>query len=178
METEEGKTQSGEGRRPNFLSRLILKICFGNRALAEILRFLIVGTLATLVDFVVAGVTLYIFDPSLYPNFFNVFYGGGEATVAASCVSTGVGFVFGLFVNYLLSIIFVFDEKGNSKTGKGFVVFALLSAVGLFIHVFGMWLFVDIVGWNYWIIKIMFTAIVLVYNYVTRKLIIFNKKQR
>ena len=71
------------------LYRLVLAICRGNRKLAEILRFCIVGGVATIVDFVAMGITLYIFDPSLYPNFFNVFYGGGTPTVLASCVGTG-----------------------------------------------------------------------------------------
>lgn len=160
------------------LYRLVLAICRGNRKLAEILRFCIVGGVATIVDFVAMGITLYIFDPSLYPNFFNVFYGGGTPTVLASCVGTGVGFIVGLVVNYLLSVLFVFDEKGSSKTLHGFIVFALLSAGGLAINVVGMYLFVDLAGWNEWLIKIMLTLIVLVYNYITRKLIIFRKDKK
>lgn len=160
------------------LYRLVLAICRGNRKLAEILRFCIVGGVATIVDFVAMGITLYIFDPSLYPNFFNVFYGGGTPTVLASCVGTGVGFIVGLVVNYLLSVLFVFDEKGSSKTLHGFIVFALLSVGGLAINVVGMYLFVDLAGWNEWLIKIMLTLIVLVYNYITRKLIIFRKDKK
>ena len=160
------------------LYRLVLAICRGNRKLAEILRFCIVGGVATIVDFVAMGITLYIFDPSLYPNFCNVFYGGGTPTVLASCVGTGVGFIVGLVVNYLLSVLFVFDEKGSSKTLHGFIVFALLSAGGLAINVVGMYLFVDLAGWNEWLIKIMLTLIVLVYNYITRKLIIFRKDKK
>ena len=157
---------------------MVLAICRGNGKLAGILRFCIVGGVATIVDFVAMGITLYIFDPSLYPNFFNVFYGGGTPTVLASCVGTGVGFIVGLVVNYLLSVLFVFDEKGSSKTLHGFIVFALLSAGGLAINVVGMYLFVDLAGWNEWLIKIMLTLIVLVYNYITRKLIIFRKDKK
>ncbi len=172
--------EQGENNQPKKgpLYRLVLAICRGNRKLAEILRFCIVGGVATIVDFVAMGITLYIFDPSLYPNFFNVFYGGGTPTVLASCVGTGVGFIVGLVVNYLLSVLFVFDEKGSSKTLRGFMVFALLSAGGLAINVVGMYLFVDLAGWNEWLIKIMLTLIVLVYNYITRKLIIFRKDKK
>lgn len=172
--------EQGESKEPKKgpLYRLVLAICRGNRKLAEILRFCIVGGVATIVDFVAMGITLYIFDPSLYPNFFNVFYGGGTPTVLASCVGTGVGFIVGLVVNYLLSVLFVFDEKGSSKTLHGFIVFALLSAGGLAINVVGMYLFVDLAGWNEWLIKIMLTLIVLVYNYITRKLIIFRKDKK
>ena len=79
------------GGKRGILYRLVLKICRGNERLAEILRFCIVGGVATVVDFVAMGITLYCFDPSLYPNFFNVFYGGGTPSVLASCVGTGVG---------------------------------------------------------------------------------------
>ena len=105
-----------------------------------------------------------------------MFYGGGTPSVLASCVGTGVGFLAGLAVNYILSVLFVFDEKGNSRTLSGFVVFALLSAGGLAINVLGMYLFVDLAHWNEWLIKILLTLVVLVYNYVTRKLIIFRKR--
>ena len=173
-----GARQSTQGEeKKGFLYRLVLKVCRGNKKLAEILRFCIVGGLATVVDFFVMGVTLYIFDPLLYPNFFNVFYGGGTPSTLASCVGTGAGFLVGLAVNYALSVLFVFDEKGSSKTFSGFVVFALLSAGGFAINVLGMYLLVDLAHLNEWIIKIVLTLVVLVYNYATRKLIIFRNKK-
>ncbi len=173
---DEKEPSSGGGKK-GILYRLVLKICRGNQRLAEILRFCIVGGVATVVDFVVMGVTLYCFDPSLYPGFFNVFYGGGTPTVLASCVGTGLGFTAGLAVNYVLSVLFVFDEKGNSRTFTGFVEFALLSAGGLAINVLGMYLFVDLARWNEWVIKILLTLVVLVYNYLTRKFIVFRKRK-
>lgn len=147
-----------------------------HKTLAEIIRFLIVGGIATIIDFVVMGVVLYIFDPSLYPSFWNVFVGGAEPSVVATVVGTGSGFVAGLIFNYIFSIIFVYNEKGNSKSAKGFVIFALLSLVGLFIHLGGMWLGFDILGINEWIVKIVLTIVVLVYNYISKRLIIFKKK--
>lgn len=141
----------------------------------EIMRFVLVGGLATVVDFLAMGITLYIFDPSLYPSFFNAFYGGGTPSVLATCVGTGVGFLFGLLANYLLSIIFVFNEKGNSKSINGFLVFTFFSAIGLGIHLLGMYLLNGLAGINEWIVKIILTLVVLVYNYLTRKFFIFKK---
>ena len=162
--------------KSGFLYRLVLKICRGNKKVAEVLRFCIVGGVATVVDFLTMGVVLYLIDPSLYPNFFNVFYGGGTPTATASCIGTGAGFLVGLGVNYALSVLFVFDEKGSSRTLSGFVLFALLSAGGLAINVLGMYLLVDLAGLNEWVIKIVLTLVVLVYNYITRKLIIFKNR--
>ena len=149
----------------------------GSSRSAEILRFLIVGGLATVVDFFMMGITLYVFDSSLYPHFYNIFFGGGEPTLTAKLVGTGVGFLFGLLANYLLSIFFVFNEKGRSKTVKGFIVFTILSAIGLIIHEVGMYLLSDRLSMNEWIAKIVLTIVVLVYNYVTRKIFIFKKEK-
>lgn len=141
----------------------------------EIVRFGVVGVLATVVDMVAMGVVLYLFEPSLYPHFYNVWYGGGEPSTLATVIGTGTGFVLGLFVNYFLSVLFVFSEKGKSKSVYGFTVFAILSAIGLGIHLVGMYIGYDLLGINEWIVKIILTAIVMVYNYVSKKLLLFKK---
>ena len=58
----------------------------------------------------------------------------------------------------------------------GFLLFSLLSAGGLAIHLLGMYLGYDLLHINEWIVKIILTAVVLVYNYITRKVLIFRKK--
>lgn len=141
----------------------------------EIVRFGVVGVLATVVDMAAMGVVLYLFEPSLYPHFYNVWYGGGEPSTLATVVGTGTGFVLGLIVNYFLSVLFVFSEKGKSKSVYGFTVFAILSAIGLGIHLVGMYIGYDLLGINEWIVKIILTAIVMVYNYVSKKLLLFKK---
>ena len=141
----------------------------------EIVRFGVVGVLATVVDMAAMGVVLYLFEPSLYPHFYNVWYGGVEPSTLATVIGTGTGFVLGLFVNYFLSVLFVFSEKGKSKSVYGFTVFAILSAIGLGIHLVGMYIGYDLLGINEWIVKIILTAIVMVYNYVSKKLLLFKK---
>lgn len=152
-----------------------------HKRLCEIFRFVIVGGLATLIDMLVMGVILYLFNPSLYPRFYNVWVGKvGNPSTIATVVGTGTGFVVSLVFNYLLSVVFVYEDKGNSKTVKGVVLFAVLSVIGLLINMGGMWLGYDVCHINEWITKIIMTLVVLVYNYVSRKLFIFkkdNKKQ-
>lgn len=143
----------------------------------EIVRFLIVGGIATVVDMFVMGLVLYAFDPSLYPKFYNIFYGGGQPSTAATVVGTGCGFIAGLIVNYVLSIFFVFEHKGKSKSAGGFLIFTLLSAVGLGIHLLGMYLGYTVIGINEWIVKIVLTVIVLIYNYVSKRLLLFKKSK-
>lgn len=174
-ESATNETAKKPEKKQNKLISKIKEFESKNKRLCEIVRFVIVGGLATLIDMFVMGVVLYIFDPSLYPNFFNVFYGGGDPTTIATVIGTGTGFVVSLIFNYLLSVIFVYEDKGNSKTAKGVILFVVLSVIGMLINMGGMWFGYDVCGINEWITKIIMTLIVLVYNYVTRKLFIFKK---
>ncbi len=140
--------------------------------LGEIMRFIIVGGFATVIDFLATGITIYFFDPELYPHFFEVFL--SDKSGISSVVGTGVGFLFGLLANYLLSIMFVFNEKGKSKTIGGAIKFTIFSTIGFFIHVLGMYIFNTLLKFEWLIVKVVFTIIVLVYNYITRKVFIFK----
>lgn len=158
------------------MKKLIQKFTNKYPQLAEILRFLIIGGLATIVDFLAMGIILYWFNPNLYPHFYNVWIDGGNPSTLATIIGTAIGFIAGLIFNYIFSIIFVFQEKGNSQTTKGFIIFTLLSLGGLFIHILGMYLGYNILGINEWVVKIFFTIVVLIYNYITRKIFIFKPK--
>lgn len=142
--------------------------------LAEIVRFLFAGGIATVCDMLTMGVVLYLFDASLYPRFYNVWIGGGDPSVAAAVVGTGAGFIVGLIVNYVFSVLFVFRHKDRGRSVRGFLVFAALSLVGLGLHLGGMYLGYDVLGINEWLVKIVMTVIVLVYNYVSKRLLLFR----
>lgn len=145
--------------------------------LGEVLRFLLVGGGATIIDFLTMGIVLYAFAPTKYDSFFQVFIGSKVVPEkVATLLGTGLGFVVGLIFNYILSVIFVFNQNTQAKTFKGFVVFAVLSAIGLLLHEAGMWGLHIKLAVNEWIVKIIMTAVVLVYNFITRRLLIFNRK--
>ena len=78
-----------------------------HKALCEIARFVIVGGIATVIDWLVMGLILYAFDPGLYPKFYNVWIGGGDPTTLAAVIGTGSGFLVSVVANYLLSVLFV-----------------------------------------------------------------------
>ena len=164
-------------KKENALVKLYKKWDEKYPTLFEVLRFLIIGGIATIIDMFVMGVVLYLFNPSLYPHFYNVWIGRiGEPKTIATVIGTGTGFVVSLIFNYLLSVLFVYHEKGNSKTAKGRILFVVLSTIGLLINMAGMWLGRDLLHINEWIMKVIMTIIVLIYNYITRKLIIFKPK--
>ena len=160
------------------LKQLYLNFNSKHKKLCEIIRFVIVGGIATVIDYFVMGLVLYLFNPDLYPHFYNVWIGkAGDPSTIATVVGTGTGFCVSLIANYLLSVFFVYEEEGNSKSVKGVIYFFLFSFGGLLLNMAGMWLGYDICGINEWITKIGMTLIVLVYNYTTRKLFIFNNEK-
>ena len=148
-----------------------------HKKLCEIARFIIVGGIATVIDLFVMGLVLYAFNPALYPKFYNIWIGGGDPSTLATVIGTGTGFVVSLVFNYILSVLFVYEDKGNSKSVKGAILFAVFSIIGMLINMGGMWLGYDVCGINEWVTKIIMTLVVLVYNYTTRKLFIFKKEK-
>ena len=59
-------------------------------------------------------------------------------------------------------------KKKNEKTN--FIIFIVLSIVGLIITEIIMWLGSDVMGISYLIVKIVATAIVMIFNFITRKM--------
>ncbi len=146
----------------------------------EVFKFLLVGGFATLIDYAAMCFVLYIFAPNEYNGLLSVFYGTSyKPTTLATVVGTATGFVLGLIFNYIFSVIFVFSsaDTTKAKTGGGFLAFAGLSAVGLVVHTLGMYVGYDLLGMNEWLIKTILTAVVLVFNYFSRKYLLFNKQK-
>ena len=84
-------------------------------------------------------------------------------------ISSGISFVVSVIYNYILSVHWVFDVDKNGNKKKEFVVFILLSVIGLGLNQLLMWIFVSKVHVFYMLSKIFVTAIVMIYNFVTRK---------
>jgi putative flippase GtrA len=95
-------------------------------------------------------------------------------------IATVFGFIVGLFVNYILSLLFVFTQEKDRGKGRdfgSFVLFGVIGLLGLFFTELGMWIGIEIFTWNYMIVKVLVTGAVLVWNYLGRKLLIFNSKE-
>ena len=80
-------------------------------------------------------------------------------------------------INYIASVKWVFDvdKEKNSKT-KELIVFIILSVIGLGINELIMWIMDKEFGIYYMISKIVATAVVMCYNFITRKLFLEKKK--
>lgn len=132
----------------------------------EIYRFILVGVLATAADFLCTSLTRGTLTSHT-----------GLNDVVITVIAVTVGFTIGVILNYICSVFIVYKAttKANiSKTYGGVVLFVLLSAVGLFIGIGMEAFFYNHLGWPYIGVFIFRTAVVLVWNYLTRKIFIFR----
>ena len=90
-------------------------------------------------------------------------------------ISSTISFTVSVTVNYILSVTFVFETDKNANKGSQFVIFVLLSIVGLGVNELCMWLGTDLLVIHYMITKVGATAVVMVYNFITRKIFIEKK---
>lgn len=146
-----------------------------NKLLQQIIKFGMVGALCFVIDFAVTmGLTVV---------------GVNHLTAAF------FGFVISVVVNYLLSFKFVFQRKEQLDRRKEFVIFLVLSVIGLGINELLIYLSVDVLyeqiilpdqnsWWNRILTyelavaagKVFATGVVMVYNFITRKIFLEKKE--
>ena len=122
------------------------------KLIKQIFKFGIVGGLAFIIDY---GIF------TLLTQIFNIHY------LVSSIISFSVSVIF----NYIMSIKWVFDVNKKQDT-KDFVVFIVLSVIGLGLNSLIMYISVDIISIHEMISKIVATFIVMIYNFITRKIFI------
>ncbi len=90
-------------------------------------------------------------------------------------ISVALGFILGLVANYALSKAFVFKaEKSKVSSRAEFIIYGIIGVIGLVITELLMMLMVDKIGIHFLVSKIIAAAIVLVWNFVARKLILYR----
>ena len=119
--------------------------------LLQMFKFLLVGGLAFVIDYVTLIICKEIFNIPVL-------------------ISAAIAFTISVIFNYILSVKWVFDVDKNKSEKKNFIIFIVFSIIGLGLTELIMWFGVDIIKISYLIVKIIATAIVMVFNFVTRKL--------
>ena len=84
-------------------------------------------------------------------------------------LSATISFTVSVVFNYVASMRYVFTHKQGLSRRREFVIFVVLSVIGLLINDVLMFLGTSLLGISYLITKIVATAVVMVYNFVTRK---------
>ncbi len=118
----------------------------------QILKFGVVGGGAFLIDYSI----LYVLT-----EFVGIHY----------LISSVISFIISLIFNYILSIYWVFDVT-KKQTAKEIIIFVILSVIGLGINQIVMYVGSDLLQIYYMITKLVATFIVMVWNFVTRKIFI------
>ena len=147
--------------------------------LEQIKNFGIIGVLCFIIDFAVFR----------FSNLFFVLLGLDRAFASYYLISGILGFLISVIVNYRLSMKYVFIRKDDISVKKEFTIFVLLSVFGLVLNEIILYLGIDIIYPRVYILnvymtygfaknyffKIIATGIVMVYNFVTRKIFLERK---
>lgn len=139
----------------------------------QILKFGAVGFFCFFIDFAIYTILLAVID-------WHYDY----------VIATFWGFTISVIVNYLLSMKFVFVRKDDMDRKKEFVIFVILSIIGCILNevlivlcmngVYDNWPWLQsIIGRELAKMggKIVATGVVMVYNFITRKIFLEKKQE-
>ena len=120
------------------------------KLLEQFVKFGVVGVFATVIDFgVLVALTEWLgVDP---------------------VISAAISFTASVLFNYAASMRYVFQRREDMTRGKELLIFVALSVVGLGINEALMWLGVNVAHLNYVLVKLLATAVVMLWNFFSRK---------
>lgn len=127
------------------------------KLIAQFMKFGIVGVIAFVIDFGILW---------LLTSVFGVYY----------LISATISFTISVIFNYLASMRYVFTHREGMSRKKEFIIFVVLSVIGLIINNVLMWIGVSLLDIYYLIVKIFATAVVTVWNFITRKIFLDAKE--
>ena len=121
------------------------------KLIAQFMKFGVVGVIAFIIDF---GVMVFLTEVFAVPYL----------------ISTTIAFTVSVIFNYVASMRYVFVRKDDMSRRREFIIFVLLSVIGLVLNDVFMWLLVDFLFIDYRISKIITTVLVAIWNFVSRKI--------
>lgn len=129
----------------------------------QFFRYCFVGGIATVVE----GGALWLIQHFVFR----------EAEGFFVYISQGIAFILGLTANFILSKLFVFQEKSEKTNAAGeFAVYGVIGVAGLLIKELLLWIFNIQIGWHYMLVWVVSTVIVLIWNYAARRVALYRGK--
>lgn len=154
--------KSGEYYRPclvkmEFFKKLL--VTDTSNGWIQLFRYLFVGGFSFLVDYSL----LYVLT-----EYYHLHY----------LVSATISFIAGLVTNYLLSTHWIFRHSKLDSKMMEFIIFSIIGVVGLVFNNLLLYVFTDVLHLHYMISKLITAAIVMLWNFLGRKLILFKDKSQ
>ncbi len=129
---------------------ILIKKILGKDIFKEGLKYLLVGGICTVFDFLI----LY-----LLVNIFLVDY----------VFSSAISFSFAVLLNYYLCTLWIFKVRKVSNVYKEILFYILISVVGLFLNSGLIWFLTETFSMQFLLSKVFVTPIVLIWNFLGRK---------
>ena len=89
-------------------------------------------------------------------------------------ISATLSFIVGLVVNYLLSTKWIFRQSKLTSTALEFIIYGVIGIVGLILNNILLYIFTDILHIHYMISKLITAALVMSWDFVGRRIILFE----
>ena len=152
------------------------KLGKNDKLIKQILKFGVVGGLSFVIDFIITLIVSTVMRKLF-----------GSSVESAAAIGGLFGFCISLIFNYIMSMKFVFERKDDMDRKKEFIIFAVLSLIGLGIN--ELILYFGVLIFNNFMssiveaypslvtafVKIVATGIVMVYNFISRKMTLEKK---
>jgi len=133
------------------------KIVFAktDNSLIQFIRYLFVGGISFIADFSV----LFVLHDKI-----------GVPLIPASIFA----FLTGLTINYFLCLIWVFNQRTYNKKRKELALFFVIGLIALALNTMLIQFFSEVMNIHYLIGKVLTTALVFIWNFLSRKLMLFR----
>ncbi|MCR4802723.1 MAG: GtrA family protein [Lachnospiraceae bacterium] len=155
------------------------------KLMAQIIKFGIVGVVATVVDWCIYALLVKLYGVGPFAGLTDVMPERNWNLVA-----TTISFSVSVIVNYIGSMMFVFERRDDMSRTKEFTIFMILSIMGLGLNILIIYVMDPVVkpledlfapiafikSLIFMVPKVVATFLVLVWNFVTRKMFLEKKE--
>lgn len=144
-----------------------------NKLVKQILSFGVVGILAFVLEMVCLNL-LKVLLPLLVK---------GMAADTYTLIAAPVAFTISVMFNYVMSMKYVFKKRQDAKGGQVFIIFLILNLIALGLNQLFMWILVSALPIDNSVLKanvakLVSTALVMIYNFISRKIFIEDHSDR